>query len=64
MKRRTIPNMIGYLDEVIRQLVVILLKMSGHIQAFKNKGGDKNENNRSISLRVGDDKLLGKYKTI
>ena len=43
---------------------MILLKMSGYVQAFKNKGGDKNENIRLVSLRIGDDKLLGKYKTV
>ena len=33
-------NLIGYLDEVIRPLVLILPKMSGYIKTFKDKGGD------------------------
>ena len=30
--------MIGYLDEVIRPLVLILPKMSGYVKTFKDKG--------------------------
>ena len=42
---------IGYLDEVIIPLVLIL---------SKDKGGDKNKNNRLMSLNIDDDKLLEK----
>ena len=56
--------MIGYLDEVIRALVLILSKMSRYVKIFKDKGGDKNKNNKLMSLRIGDDKLFEKYKTI
>ena len=35
--------MIEYLDEVIKPLVLVLLKMSGYVKAFKVK--DKNEDN-------------------
>ena len=56
--------MIEYLDEVIRPLVLILLKISGYIDTFKSKGGDKNKNNELMSLSIDDDKLLQKYKTI
>ena len=52
--------MIGYLDTVIRQLVVILPKMSGYVKTFKNK----DKNNKLISLHINDEKLLEKYKTI
>ena len=56
--------MIGYLDEVIRPLVLILPKTSGLVKTFKDKGGDKNKKNKLISLRLDDNKLLDKYKTI
>ena len=57
-------NQIGYLDEVIRPLVLILLKMSKYIKNFIDKGGDKNKNNKLMSLCIDDDKLLEKYETI
>ena len=57
-------NQIGYLDEVIRPLVLILLKMSKYIKKFIDKGGDKNKNNKLMSLYIDDDKLLEKYETI
>ena len=56
--------LIGYLDEVIRPLVLILSKMSGYIETFNDKGEDKNRNNKYMSLRIDGDKLLEKYKTI
>ena len=56
--------LIGYLDEVIRPLVLILPKTSGLVKTFKDKGGDKNKKNKLISLRLDDNKLLDKYKTI
>ena len=34
--------------------------MSGHIKAVKGQGGDKNKNNRKMSLSIDDDKLLEK----
>ena len=40
--------LIGYLDQVIRLLVLILPKMSGYVKTFKVKDGDKDENNKSI----------------
>ena len=36
--------------------------MSGYVKTFKHKGGDKN--NKLLSWRIDDDKLLQKYKTI
>ena len=56
--------MIGFLGKVVRPLVLILLKMSGYVKTFKVKDGDKNKNNRLMSFRINDGKLLGKYKTI
>ena len=52
--------MIGYLDKVIRQLVLILPKISGCVKTFKFK----DKNNKLMSLRKNDEKLLEKYKTI
>ena len=35
---------IGYLDKVVRLLVLIMLKMSGYVKIFKVKVGDKDKN--------------------
>ena len=56
--------LIGYLDETITQLVLILPKISGYVKTFKKKGGNKNKHNKLMSLCIGDNKLLEKYKTI
>ena len=56
--------LIGYLDEVIRSLVLILPKMSAYVRTFKDKSEDKNKNDKLMSLRTDDDKLLEKHKTI
>ena len=50
--------LIRYLDNVIRPLALILPKMSRYVKFFKGK------NNKLMSVRIDDDKLLGKYKTI
>ena len=42
----------------------MLLKMNGYVETFKDKRGDMNSNNTLMSLRIGNDKLLEKYKTI
>ena len=36
----------------------------GYIKTFKNKDGDKNKNNKLMSLRIDDDKVFEKYKII
>ena len=54
----------GYLDEVIRPLVLILSKMSGYVKTFKVKDGDKDKNNKLMSFRIDDEKLLKTYKAI
>ena len=36
--------MIGYLDEAIRRLVLIMPKMSGYVKTFKVKDEDKYKN--------------------
>ena len=52
--------MIGYLDKVIRTLILILIKMSGYISRLKVK----DKNNKLVSFRIDNKKLLEKYKTI
>ena len=56
--------MFGYLDKTIRSLVLIMPKMSGYIKTFKAKDGDKDKNNKLMSFRIDDEKLLEKYKPI
>ena len=55
---------IGYLDKVIRPLVLILPKMSGYVKTFKDNSEDKNKINKLMNLCIDDHKLLEKYKTI
>ena len=38
--------------------------MSGYVKTFKEKDGNKEENTIWVSLRIDDDKLFEKYKTI
>ena len=56
--------MVGYLDKVVRPLILVLLKRSGYVKTFKVKDGEKDKNNKLISFRAVDEKLLEKYKTI
>ena len=49
MRRRTILSiLIGYLDEVIRPVVLVLPEMSENVKKFKGfkDEGDKNKNNK------------------
>ena len=56
---------IGYLDDVVRPLVLILPKMSEYIRTSKERDGNKhNKNNKLMSFHIDDDKLLEMYKTI
>ena len=50
--------------KVIRPLVLILTKMSGYVETFKDKDGEKNQNDKLMSFCKYDGKLLQKYKTI
>ena len=43
---------IGYLDQIIKPLVLILPKMSGYVKIFNDKGRDKDNNNKLMSLRI------------
>ena len=52
--------LIRFLDNPIRPLVLILLKMSGYVKTFKFK----DKNNKLMSLHVNGEKLLEKYKAI
>ena len=54
--------LIGYLDEVVKPLVLILPKISGYVRTFKEKDGNKD--NKLMSFYIDDEKLLEKYKTI
>ena len=50
--------MIGYLTDVIRPLLWIITKISGHVKTFKDKIY------KSMSFCLDKDKPLEKYKTI
>ena len=52
--------MIGYLDKLIRPLVLILPKMSGYVKTFKVKYN----NNKLMSSHINDEKLLEKHEVI
>ena len=41
-----------------------MTKICGSAKTFKDKGEDKNMNNKLMSLCIGDDNLFTKYKTI
>ena len=40
--------LIGYLDNVIKTLILMLPKMIGYIKTFKVKDGDKDKNNKNL----------------
>ena len=50
----------GYLDKAIRALVLAMPKRSGYVKIFNVKEGD----NKLMSFRIDDEKLLEKYKAI
>ena len=50
--------MIGYFDKAVRQLVLIIAKMSWYIKAFKIE----DESSKLISFQIDDEKLFEKYK--
>ena len=56
--------MIGYSEKAIRALVLIMPKISGYAKTFRVKDGDKGKNNKSMSFRTYDEKLLEKCKAI
>ena len=50
--------LIGCLNEVLRPSFLILPKTKGYLKAFKGK------NNKLMSFRIDDDKLLENYQII
>ena len=52
--------LVGYLDKVMRPLVLILPKMNGYVETFKVK----DKHSKLMSFRINHEKLLEKYKTI
>ena len=56
--------MFGYVDKLIRLLVLILHKMSEYVKTFKVTHSDKDKNNKLASFHVDYEKLLEKYNTI
>ena len=56
--------MTGYLDQVIRSLILIMPKMSGYVKTFKVKDEGEDKNNKLMLFYIDDEKLLEKYKTI
>ena len=50
--------------KAIRPLVLIMLKMSGYVKTFDVKHGGKDKNNKLMSFRIDDEKLLEMYKAI
>ena len=50
--------LIGYLDEVLKPLVLILPKINGYIKIFIYKIEDKNKKNKFLSLHIDDDKIF------
>ena len=48
----------------MRQLVLILPKMSEYVKTFKVKDENNDKRNKLMSFCIYDDKLLEKYKTI
>ena len=48
--------MIGYLDKVVRPLVLLMPKMSVYVKTFKVKDQDKDKNNKLMSFHIDDEK--------
>ena len=55
--------MIGYLDEVIKPLILSISQMYRYVKAIKGKSGN-NKNYILMSLHINDNNLLEKYKII
>ena len=56
--------LIKFLDKFIRPLVLVLPKMSRYVKKFKVKDGDKDKNNKLMSLLKDDEKFLENCKTV
>ena len=64
MKQKLVLSIVGYLDKVIKPLVLILPEISGYVKTFKVKDRDKTKNNKMMPFRIKNEKLLKKHKTI
>ena len=62
--KNNLQPLIGYLDKIMKLLVLLLPKMGGYVKTFEVKDGDKDKKNKWMFFRIDDDKLLVKYKTI
>ena len=51
--KKNFKNLTGYLDEVIKPLVLLLPKMNGYVKAFKDESKN-NKNNTFMSLSIAD----------
>ena len=51
-------------DKAIRPIVLIIPTMRGDVKTFKVKEGDQDKNNKLMSFRIDDEKLLKKYEAI
>ena len=54
LKKNNCKYLVGYLDKVLRLIVLILSIMRGYVKIFKVQDGDKDKNNRLISFCVID----------
>ena len=54
LKKNNCKYLVGYLDKVLRSIVLILSIMSGYVKIFKVQDGDEDKNNRLISFCVID----------
>ena len=54
LKKNNSKYLVGYLDKVLRSIVLILSIMRGYVKIFKVQDGDKDKNNRLISFCVID----------
>ena len=47
--------LIGYLDKVLRALVLIMPKLSGYVKTFKVKDEDKDKKGKLMSFHINDE---------
>ena len=56
--------LIGYLNNVIKPLFLILPRLDGYVKTCKIKDKDKYKNNKMMSVRKDDDKILKNIKPL
>ena len=47
--------LIGYLDKVLKVLVLIMPKLSGYVKTFKGKDEDKDKKDKLMSFHINDE---------